>query len=159
MLFNDVLNTFYLRLYGVKHMIKDHSESERGNPLPPHGQQTIQRTSNIIIQFLRNIDMKANFLYGLHREGGYGKRACSLLDIHTTWVCVVLYVCRMVHIKHPFLLIEKSIPCSSWFPFLEFITLKWHFSNYNFTTVFSSILLNTDVTYVVLFSMLLVGKT
>ena len=36
-LFNDVLNTFYLRLYGVKHMVKDHSDSERGNLLPPHG--------------------------------------------------------------------------------------------------------------------------
>ena len=30
-LFNDVLNTFYLRLYGVRHMVKDHSASERGN--------------------------------------------------------------------------------------------------------------------------------
>ena len=36
-LFNDTLNTFYLRLYGVRHMVKDHSDSERGNPLPPHG--------------------------------------------------------------------------------------------------------------------------
>ena len=35
-LFNDALNTIYLRLYGVKHMVKDHSDSERGNPLPPH---------------------------------------------------------------------------------------------------------------------------
>ena len=35
-LFNDALNTFYLRLYGVRHMVKDHSESEKGNPLPPH---------------------------------------------------------------------------------------------------------------------------
>ena len=34
-LFNDALNTFYLRLYGVRHMVKDHSDSERGNPLPP----------------------------------------------------------------------------------------------------------------------------
>ena len=30
-LFNDALNTFYLRLYGVEHMVMD---SERGNPLP-----------------------------------------------------------------------------------------------------------------------------
>ena len=30
-LFNDALNTFYLRLYGVGHMVKDHSDSERGN--------------------------------------------------------------------------------------------------------------------------------
>ena len=36
-LFNDALNTLYLRLYGVGHMVKDHSDSERGNPLPPHG--------------------------------------------------------------------------------------------------------------------------
>ena len=26
-LFNDTLNTFYLRLYGVRHMVKDHSDS------------------------------------------------------------------------------------------------------------------------------------
>ena len=36
-LFNDSLNTFYLRLYSVEHMVKDHSDSERGNPLPQHG--------------------------------------------------------------------------------------------------------------------------
>ena len=35
--FNDALNTFYLRLYGTSHMVKDHSDSERGNPLSPHG--------------------------------------------------------------------------------------------------------------------------
>ena len=35
-LFNDALNTFYLRLYGVEHMVKDHLDSERGNLLPPH---------------------------------------------------------------------------------------------------------------------------
>ena len=35
-LFNDALNTFYLRLYGVRHMVKDHTDSEKENPLPPH---------------------------------------------------------------------------------------------------------------------------
>ena len=35
-LFNDALNTFYLQLYGVRHMVKNHSDSEKGNPLPPH---------------------------------------------------------------------------------------------------------------------------
>ena len=35
-LFNDALNTFYLRLYGVRDMVNDHSDSEKGNPLPPH---------------------------------------------------------------------------------------------------------------------------
>ena len=28
---------FILRLYGIGHMVKDHSDCERGNPLPPHG--------------------------------------------------------------------------------------------------------------------------
>ena len=32
-LFNDALNTFYLQLYGVEHMVKDHSNSER-KPAP-----------------------------------------------------------------------------------------------------------------------------
>ena len=35
-LFNDTLNTFYLRLYGVRPMVKDHSDSERGILLTPH---------------------------------------------------------------------------------------------------------------------------
>ena len=35
-LFNNILDTFYLWLYGVRHMVKDHSDSERGNPLSPH---------------------------------------------------------------------------------------------------------------------------
>ena len=37
-LFNDALNTFYLRLYGIRHMVKNHSDRERGNllVLPPH---------------------------------------------------------------------------------------------------------------------------
>ena len=37
-LFDDAINTFYLQLYDIEHMIKDHSNSDRGNPLPPlHG--------------------------------------------------------------------------------------------------------------------------
>ena len=34
-LFNNALTTLYLQLHGVDHMVKDHSESERGNPLQP----------------------------------------------------------------------------------------------------------------------------
>ena len=30
-LFNDALNTFYSWLYGIRHMVKDHTDSERGN--------------------------------------------------------------------------------------------------------------------------------
>ena len=36
-LFNDTLNTFRLWLYGVRHIVKDHSDGERGNLLLPHG--------------------------------------------------------------------------------------------------------------------------
>ena len=36
-LFNDALNTFYLRLYGIRPMVKDHSDSDRENPLQTHG--------------------------------------------------------------------------------------------------------------------------
>ena len=36
-LFHDILNTFYLRLYGIRHMLKYHTDSEIGNLLPPHG--------------------------------------------------------------------------------------------------------------------------
>ena len=36
-LFNDALNTFYLQLYGIRHIVEDHSDSERENPLAPHG--------------------------------------------------------------------------------------------------------------------------
>ena len=36
-LFNNALNKLYLRLYDVGHMVKDHSDSKRGNPLPSHG--------------------------------------------------------------------------------------------------------------------------
>ena len=28
-LFNDTLNTFYLRLYGIRHMVNEHSNNEK----------------------------------------------------------------------------------------------------------------------------------
>ena len=54
-LFNDALNTFYLRLYGVRHMVEDHPESERDNPLPPHG-------------LLFPINSKGSFICSSHRQ-------------------------------------------------------------------------------------------
>ena len=36
-LFNDALNTFYLHLYGVRDIVKYHTDNERGNPLPAQG--------------------------------------------------------------------------------------------------------------------------
>ena len=54
-LFNDALNTFYLQLYGIRHMVKDHSDSEKGNPLPPHG-------------LLFPINSKVFFICTIHRQ-------------------------------------------------------------------------------------------
>ena len=36
-LFNDALNTFYLQLYDIRHMVTDYSEGKRENLLPPNG--------------------------------------------------------------------------------------------------------------------------
>ena len=55
-LFNDALNTFYLRLYGVGHMVKDHSDSEKGNPLPPH-------------RLLLSINSKGSFICTIPQTG------------------------------------------------------------------------------------------
>ena len=55
-LFNDALNTFYLRLYGVRHMVKNHSDSEKGNPLPPH-------------RILLSINSKGSFICTIPHEG------------------------------------------------------------------------------------------
>ena len=32
-LFKDIFNTFHLWLYGVRHVVKHHSDNKRGNPL------------------------------------------------------------------------------------------------------------------------------
>ena len=55
-LFNDALNPFYLRLYGVRHMVKDHSDSEKGNPLPLH-------------RLLLSINSKGSFIYTIPQTG------------------------------------------------------------------------------------------
>ena len=55
-LFNDALNTFYLRLYGIRHMVKDHSDSEKGNSLPPH-------------RLLLSINSKGSFICTIPQTG------------------------------------------------------------------------------------------
>ena len=55
-LFNDALNTFYLRLYDVRHMVMDHSDSEKGNPLPPH-------------RLLLSINSKGSFICTIPQTG------------------------------------------------------------------------------------------
>ena len=45
-----------LRLYGVRHMVNDQSDSERGNPLPTHG-------------LLFSIDSKGSFICTIPQTG------------------------------------------------------------------------------------------
>ena len=49
-LFNDALNTFY------RHMVKDHSDSEKGNPLLPH-------------RLLLSINSKGSFICTIPQTG------------------------------------------------------------------------------------------
>ena len=55
-LFNDALNTFYLQLCGIRHMVKDHSDSEKGNLLPPH-------------RLLLSINSKGSFICTIPQTG------------------------------------------------------------------------------------------
>ena len=68
-LFNDALNTFYLRLYGVRHMVKDHSDSEKGNPLPPH-------------RLLFPISSKGSFICTIPHTGQHIPRPL----LHQSWI-------------------------------------------------------------------------
>ena len=71
-LFNDTLNTFYLQLYGVTHMVKDHSDSERGNPLPPHG-------------LLFPISSKGSFICTIPQTGQHIPQRLLHLSWSTVW--------------------------------------------------------------------------
>ena len=48
-LYNDTLNTFYLRLYGVRLMVKDHSDSEKGNPRCRHVGYSYRLTARVLL--------------------------------------------------------------------------------------------------------------
>ena len=67
-LFNDALNTFYLRLYGVRNMVKDHSDNEKGNPLPPH-------------RLLLSINSKGSFICTIPQTGYHIPRPL----LHQSW--------------------------------------------------------------------------
>ena len=69
-LFNDTLKTFYLWLYGIRHMVKDHSDSEKGNPLPPH-------------MLLLSINSKGSFIC-IIPQTGEREREMFYLTTHST---------------------------------------------------------------------------
>ena len=83
-LFNDALNTFYLRLYGARHMVNDHSESERGNPLPPH-------------RLLFPISSKGSFICIIPQTGYYIPRPLLHQSWSTSWIFgyILLKRCRI----------------------------------------------------------------
>ena len=63
-LFNDTLNTFYLRLYGIGHVVKGHSDGQRGKLLPPlHG-------------LLFPISSKRAFICTIPQTGSHIPRPC-----------------------------------------------------------------------------------
>ena len=48
-LFNDALNTFYLRLYGVRHMVMDHSEIVRKETRCRHIGYSYRLTARVLL--------------------------------------------------------------------------------------------------------------
>ena len=54
-LFNDALNTFYLRLYSVRHMFKGHRGYERGNPLGYYFGSGRKKEGNVLFNDALNI--------------------------------------------------------------------------------------------------------
>ena len=83
--FNDALNTFYLWLYGVGHMVKDHLDNERGNPLPPHGNVYLTTHST-------------NFIYGYMTS-----------DIWLRTILIVRKETRCCHIGYSFRLTARVL--------------------------------------------------
>ena len=136
-LFNDELNRFYLRLYGVGHMVKDHSDSERGNPLPPHG--SFRLTARVLLHApSHRQDSTYHGLCYTNRGALAGTRnmnAYGLVNkVSHPWFVTgsqrpiaswLLFLCTFRHctanlrnIKETLLLIDKSSLCGgSGFPF------------------------------------------
>ena len=132
MLYLTTHSTHYLRLYGVGHMVKDHSDSERGNPLPPHrllfsicskGYFICTITQTVVEHWLeREIvqwvhPMKDRSIDPSHHERTLLPRSYIYLRLDNKGRGMCYPVCGMMHIKEPLLLIGKSSPCGgSGFP-------------------------------------------
>ena len=71
-LFNDALNTFYLQLYGVRHMVKDHSVNEKGNQqgffYMYHPTDRITHTTAFITQVIEHW-LERQIAQWVHHEG------------------------------------------------------------------------------------------
>ena len=133
-LFNDALDTFYLRLYGIRHMVKDHSDSEGGTPLLPHRllfpisskgsfictiPHMIAHTMAFVTPVMEHwLEQEiAQWVHPMkdrsddpsHHERTLLPRSyISLLVVQR--LCYL--VCGLVYIKDPLLAIRKSGPCN-----------------------------------------------
>ena len=87
----DTLNTFYLRLYGIIHMVNDHSESKRKNPLPPH-------------ELLFSISSKGSFICIIPQTGYHIPQPLLHQSWSTGWNEKYLNGSTMVKKKKTFLL-------------------------------------------------------
>ena len=112
-LFNYALNIFYLRLYGVRHMVKDHSDSERGNPLPPLNVLLfpISNKGSFYAPSQRQDSTYNGLCYTSHGALAV-TRKCLKYTYNCYFHCYAKRVCGMMHIKEPILLIENSSPRS-----------------------------------------------
>ena len=130
-LFNDTLNTFYLRLYGVRHVVKDHSDSERRNPQLPHRLlfpmsskgsfiHIIPQTQKHIPQPLlylsctygNQIFLKSIFdaITSVESETVKNICVCSKLKFHWFVLCsCVTGLCRIRKCKKGFSIVENNI--------------------------------------------------
>ena len=80
-LINDALNTFYL-LCGIRHVVKDHSDSERGHPLLPHGLLFLISSKGSVICIIHRQD---NTYYGLcYTRQMRGRKDMFYLTTHST---------------------------------------------------------------------------
>ena len=63
-LFNDVLNTFYLQIYIILDiiMVKDHTDSERENPLLPNGYSFRLATRDLLYAQSHRLDSTYHIL-------------------------------------------------------------------------------------------------
>ena len=88
-LFNEALTTFYLRLYGVRHMVEDHSYSKKGNPLAPYRQgffymhystDWIRHTTAFVTPVTEHW-LEREIAHWVHHEGSIGRPIAPCMEI------------------------------------------------------------------------------
>ena len=77
---------FYLRLYGVRYMVKDHTDSEKGNPLPPHRLLFPINSKGYFICTTPHVPMKPALYISLYVY------VCMYVCMHIC-IYVCMYVC------------------------------------------------------------------